>query len=77
MAWLLDPKGSLSLTDVLTPEKETAFTPYKPDSLPHHAATLWLRLTPEGKIPATPLALDLNTRIAGQLPGIPQVWLGR
>ncbi len=77
MAWLLDPKGSLSLTDVLTPEKETAFTPYKPDSLPHHAATLWLRLTPEGKIPATPLALDLNTRIAGQLPGIPQVWLAR
>lgn len=77
MAWLLDPKGSLSLTDVLTPEKETAFTPYKPDSLPHHAGTLWLRLTPEGKIPATPLTLDLNTRIAGQLPGIPQVWLAR
>ena len=36
-----------------------------------------MRLEVEGKAPAFPLVLDLNTRIAGQLPGIPQVWLVR
>ena len=36
-----------------------------------------MRLEVEGKAPAFPLVLDLNTSIAGQLPGIPQVWLVR
>lgn len=77
MAWYLDPKGTFSLADILAPERQQAFTPYEPESLPHHAGTLWLRLAPAKKTPATPLVLDLNTRIAGQLPGIPQVWLAR
>lgn len=77
MAWYLDPKGALSLADILASDRQKAFTPYEPESLPHHAGTLWLRLAPTGKTPATPLVLDLNTRIAGQLPGIPQVWLAR
>ena len=76
-AWLLDPKGTHTLTDVLCPNAQKEFKPYEPESLPHQAGTIWMRLEVEGKSPAFPLVLDLNTRIAGQLPGIPQVWLVR
>lgn len=76
-AWLLDPKGTHTLTDILAPNAQKEFKPYEPESLPHHAGTIWMRLELEGKAPAFPLVLDLNTRIAGQLPGIPQVWLAR
>lgn len=75
--WLLDPKGTHTLTDVLSPNAQKEFKPYEPESLPHQAGTIWMRLEVEGKAPAFPLVLDLNTRIAGQLPGIPQVWLVR
>lgn len=75
--WLLDPKGTHTLSDVLTPNAQKEFKPYEPESLPHQAGTIWIRLELEGKAPAFPLVLDLNTRIAGQLPGIPQVWLAR
>ena len=76
-AWLLDPKGTHTLTDVLTPNAQKEFKPYEPESLPHQAGTIWMRLELEGEAPTFPLVLDLNTRIAGQLPGIPQVWLAR
>ena len=76
-AWLLDPKGTHTLTDVLSPDAQKEFKPYEPESLPHQAGTIWIRLDLEGKAPAFPLVLDLNTRIASQLPGIPQVWLAR
>lgn len=75
--WLLDPKGTHALTDVLSTNAQKKFKPYEPESLPHQAGTIWMRLEVEGKAPAFPLVLDLNTRIAGQLPGIPQVWLVR
>ena len=77
MAWLLDPKGTHTLGEILAPDLRKGFTPYEPETLPHHAGTLWMRLAPDGKVPAFPLVLDLNTRIAGQLPGTPQVWLVR
>ena len=67
--WLLDPKGTHTLTDVLSPNAQKEFKPYEPESLPHQAGTIWMRLEVEGKAPAFPLVLDLNTRIAGQLPG--------
>ena len=75
--WLLDPKGTHTLTDVLSPNAQKEFKPYEPETLPHQAGTIWMRLEVEGKAPVFPLVLDLNTRIAGQLPGIPQVWLVR
>lgn len=77
MAWLLDPKGTHTLGEVLSPGLQKDFTPYQPETLPHHAGTLWMRLVPDGKVPVFPLVLDLNTRIADQLPGTPQVWLAR
>lgn len=77
MAWLLDPKGTHTLGEVLAPDMRKEFTPYEPETLPHHAGTLWMRLAPDGKVPVFPLVLDLNTRIADQLPGTPQVWLVR
>ena len=77
MDWLLDGKGNHTLGDVLATNAQQAFRPYEPESLPHLAGSIWLRLAPEGKTPAFPLVLDLNTRIAGQLPGTPQVWLAR
>ncbi len=75
--WLLDAKGTLTLGEVLAANTQKAFRPYEPESLPHLAGTIWLRLSPKGKTPTFPLVLDLNTRIADQLPGIPQVWLTR
>ena len=59
-AWLLDPKGTHTLTDVLSPNAQKEFKPYEPESLPHQAGTIWMRLEVEGKSPAFPLVLDLN-----------------
>ena len=74
--WLLDPKGTHTLTDVLSPNAQKEFKPYEPESPPSGGGPSDA-LEVEGKAPAFPLVLDLNTRIAGQLPGIPQVWLVR
>ena len=70
-AWLLDPKGTHTLTDVLSPNAQKEFKPYEPESLPHQAGTIWMRLEVEGKSPAFPLVLDLNTRIARHPAGLP------
>lgn len=69
--WLLDPKGTYTLTDVLSPSVQKEFKPYEPGPLPHQAGTVWMRLEVEGKVPVLPLVLDLNTRIAEQLLDIP------
>lgn len=50
--WLLDPKGTHTLTDVLSPNAQKEFKPYEPESLPHQAGTIWMRLEVEGKAPA-------------------------
>lgn len=47
--WLLDPKGTHTLTDVLSPNAQKEFKPYEPESLPHQAGTIWMRLEVEGK----------------------------
>lgn len=77
MDWLLDVKGTHTMGDMLATDSQKAFKPYRPDNLPHQTGTLWLRITPQGGTPDIPLVLDLNTRISGQLPGTPQVWLAR
>lgn len=75
--WLLDPEGTHALTDILSPNAQKEFKPYEPESLPHQAGTIWMRLEVGGKAPVFPFVLDLSTRIAGQLSGTPQVWLVR
>ena len=77
MSWLSDPKDTRTLGDILTPAAQQEFKPYAPDSMPRRAGTTWLRLSPVpgDKFPLVPLVLDLNARVAGQLPGTPQVWL--
>ncbi|MEG2005322.1 MAG: molecular chaperone Hsp90, partial [Bilophila sp.] len=81
MTWLLDPAGTLTLSDVLLPSHQNSFIPYDPLMLPRKAGTAWFRLDPVAfqKDPHThvqpPLVLDLNTLVAGQIPGTPQVWL--
>ncbi len=74
--WVADDTGSLSLREILTPDYQKGFAPYSETNLPHKAGTFWLRLPLSGPFPVEPI-LDLNTRIADQLPGIPQVWLAQ
>lgn len=76
MQWLPDEQGTLTLHDILTPENQKAFAPYMEESLPRKTGAFWLRLPLTGPFPAEPV-LDLNTRIADQLPDIPQVWLAQ
>lgn len=77
MDWLLDPQGKISLNEMLFPSRQEAFTRYAPTSLPKETGTIWFRFraTPFLTSIKSPSFLDLNTRIRGQLPGIPQVWL--
>ena len=42
--WLLDPKGTHTLTDVLSPNAQKEFKPYEPESLHQQAGTIWMRL---------------------------------
>lgn len=76
MQWLADDTGSLGLREILTPDSQKLFTPYTEGTLPHKSGTFWLRLPLSGPFPTEPV-LDLNTRIADQLPGTPQVWLAQ
>lgn len=77
MDWLLDSQGKTSLSEMLFPSRQETFTRYAPTSLPKETGTIWFRLeaTPLLSSVTPPSFLDLNTRIRGQLPGIPQVWM--
>ena len=75
LEWLLDTAGTRTLSAVLAPESAQLFEPVPEDGFPDAAGTVWLRFA----LPALTgePCLDLNERLAGQLPSGVEAWIVR
>ena len=68
LEWMLDPGGKLSIQEISSPERQTAFASLDTRFPPHQAGTLWLRFTLGPRAlesrPAT-LLLDMGNGVPG------------
>ena len=76
LEWFLDETGARTLNAILTPESAQLFEPVPDGGFPNEAGTVWLRFALPPDQTGTP-CLDLNERLAGQLPDGVEVWVVR
>ncbi len=76
LEWFLDETGARTLSAILTPESAQLFEPVPDGGFPNEAGTVWLRFALPPDQTGTP-CLDLNERLAGQLPDGVEVWVVR
>lgn len=77
LEWQLDPAGKFLPDELLSPTQQNAFTLFHFTTLPREAGTFWFRFRPnmdQEQFRQT-WVLDLNSRVTGQLPETPRVFI--